>query len=512
MNQKTKHHDLSLHSLTGYPSVTIQCHDNPDADAIASGYGLYCYFTAQGIPTRFLYSGRNRVSKANLELMITHLNIPLTYIAPQDIEPVQGLLVMVDCQYGAGNVTSIPAEDVAVIDHHPLEVLAAKYMRIEPALGSCATLVWTMLCEEGFSIEENEALSTALYYGLYMDTNEFSELFHPVDSDMREHLPYDRELINLLRNSNISLKELEIAGIAMIRCSYNEEHQFAMIRSNPCDPNVLGLISDFLLRVAGVNTCVVFNADKGGYKFSVRSCIREVDAGDLADYLTENIGSGGGHAGKAGGYISRKSFTEHFPNLHSDAYFMNRCLDYLGRYEVLDASEGARIPEDAILYRRTRRPLLCVRAAELAELGDVVSVRIDDRMVSIDTREKVYYGVEENGVLHRMEPQIFHAFLAETGIDLREDYFEDDTIHPVVRDWQDGSLKSLSEYGERYLPTEHFQILAKRLDHAVKVFPKWDKEHYMVGNPGDYLAATASDPENLFIEPGAEFAKNFLPA
>lgn len=86
--------------------------------------------------------------------------------------------------------------------------------------------------------------------------------------------------------------------MALLRCNYNDDYQFAVIHSQPCDPNVLGLISDFLLQVAGVNTCVVYNEDSGGYKFSVRSCIREVNASELSDYLSEGIGSGGGHVEK----------------------------------------------------------------------------------------------------------------------------------------------------------------------------------------------------------------------
>lgn len=161
---------------------------------------------------------------------------------------------------------------------------------------------------------ENKDLGTALYYGLFMDTNQFSELSNPVDMDMRESLNFDKNLVSLFRNSNISLKELEIAGVALLRCNYNDDYQFAVIHSQPCDPNVLGLISDFLLQVAGVNTCVVYNEDSGGYKFSVRSCIREVNASELSDYLSEGIGSGGGHVEKAGGYISMKLYEENIPH------------------------------------------------------------------------------------------------------------------------------------------------------------------------------------------------------
>ena len=69
-----KSREMMLDELLGYDHVTIQCHDNPDADAIASGYGLYCFFRDKGKDTRLLYSGRNKVRKANLMLMVEKLH------------------------------------------------------------------------------------------------------------------------------------------------------------------------------------------------------------------------------------------------------------------------------------------------------------------------------------------------------------------------------------------------------------------------------------------------------
>ena len=134
---------------------------------------LYCFFRDKGKDTRLLYSGRNKVRKANLMLMVEKLHIPLEY-QPQMEDTVDGLLITVDCQYGAGNVTELPAEEIAVIDHHPLEVICTERMRLQPNMGSCATLVWTMLQEMHYPVEKNRDLGTALYYGLYMDTNQFS--------------------------------------------------------------------------------------------------------------------------------------------------------------------------------------------------------------------------------------------------------------------------------------------------------------------------------------------------
>lgn len=39
---------MRLTELNQYNPITIQCHDNPDADAIGSGYALHQYFSKKG--------------------------------------------------------------------------------------------------------------------------------------------------------------------------------------------------------------------------------------------------------------------------------------------------------------------------------------------------------------------------------------------------------------------------------------------------------------------------------
>ena len=178
---------MRLKDLEIYKSVTIQAHDNPDADAIASGYALYRYFKSKGKKVSLIYSGRYRIKKTDLKLMIEKLHIPIKYRAARD-EKIEGVLLTVDCQYGAGNVQKLNAENMAVIDHHEREISTAGLVgyEINPNLGSCATLVWQLLVSEGYPINDDKKLGTALYYGLYRDTNQFTELFYPLDRDMRE--------------------------------------------------------------------------------------------------------------------------------------------------------------------------------------------------------------------------------------------------------------------------------------------------------------------------------------
>lgn len=301
---------MKLSKLLKYNQIVVQCHDNPDADAIASGYGVYTYLKSHGKDVRLVYGGRNIIRKSNLVMMIKELDIPIENVRHTSCEEPAELLVTVDCQYGEGNVTLYPAQNVAVIDHHRVSKPLPKMHEVESHLGACSTLVWNMLKDEGIDPNENENLATALYYGLYTDTGNLEEIYHEKDMELRDNAKVRSGLITKLRNANISIEELEIAGAALLRCDYNEQYRFAVVKAGPCDPNVLGLISDMVLEVDAIDVCVVFSVLTNGVKLSVRSCDENIKANELAAKLCMGIGSGGGHQVKAGGTIQMDLLTK----------------------------------------------------------------------------------------------------------------------------------------------------------------------------------------------------------
>lgn len=300
---------MKLRELLDYNQIVVQCHDNPDADAIASGYALYHYLKTNGKDVRLIYSGRNVIRKSNLVIMVKELEIPIEHVRNVEKEEPAELLVTVDCQYGEGNVVLYPAQTVAVIDHHRVSRKMPVLSEIQSNLGACSTLLWNMLKEEGIDVNENEKLATALYYGLFTDTGGLEVIYHEKDMELRDNAKYDEVLITKLRNANISIEELETAGAALLRCDYNEQYRFAVVKSGPCDPNVLGLISDIVLEVDAVDVCVVFAIQQNGIKLSVRSCLEDIKANELAAKLCMGLGSGGGHYVKAGGFMQMNLLT-----------------------------------------------------------------------------------------------------------------------------------------------------------------------------------------------------------
>lgn len=303
---------MKLRKLLKYNQIIVQCHDNPDADAIASGFAVYTYLKKHGKDVRLIYCGRNVIRKSNLVMMIKELEIPIEYVRQTDMEMPAELLITVDCQYGESNVSPYPAQTVAVIDHHHVSKKMPALSEVQSNLGACATLVWNMLKEEDMDPNEDEYLATALYYGLYTDTGYLEVIYHEKDMELRDNAKFDAGLITKLRNANISIEELETAGAALLRCDYNEQYHFAVVKAGPCDPNVLGLISDMVLEVDTIDVCLVFSILPNGVKLSIRSCDEKIKANELAAKLCMGIGSGGGHQVKAGGFMQMDLLTKEY--------------------------------------------------------------------------------------------------------------------------------------------------------------------------------------------------------
>lgn len=503
---------MRLAQLEKFDPITIQCHDSPDADALASGFGLYTYFKEKNKDVRLVYAGKNQIQKKNLTLMVDKLDIPVSFL--KDVNtPVKGLLITVDCQYGAGNVTYLSAENVAIIDHHQIEnthIPIAHMSEIRSNLGSCSTLVWQMMKEEGYSFAGKYELGTALYYGLFSDTNQFSEIYNPLDMDMRDAIPCEKSLISLFKNSNLSLKELEIAGLALIKHIYNDDYRYAIIKANPCDPNILGLISDFLLQVEEIDTCIVYNELADGIKFSVRSCVKEVRADELAAFLAEDIGSGGGHREKAGGFISKCKYEEKYPTLHSEAYFSERMNEYFDHCQIIDAVNYDIDISSMKVYVRRKLPQGFVTAREIVPVGTAVTIRTLEGDVDMTVEDDTVFMIGLKGEVYPVTREKFEKNYRATDeqYEMKEHMMQADYIS-TIRNITDGSSKEIIRFAKVCIPTEQPHIHAKMLTEMVKVFTYRDRETYMLGKPGDFLAVRCDDRHDIYVVERDVFYKSY---
>ncbi len=317
---------MFLEKFDRFEKICIQCHDGPDADTIGSAYGLYDYFKSRGKEVTIIYGGASRITKPGLTLMVKSLSIPVEYVEKL---PACDVLITADCQYGGGNVTRFPAPRVGMVDHHPACVEMNEYCCVRTDCGSCCTVVWRLLKEAGYDFGANEKVSTALYYGLFTDTGHLSEIHQPDDREMRDTLSVNRDLLDAMINSNLSRQELQIAGEALTHYFYDEKSRFAITHALPCDPNLLGVISDMVIQAAGIDSCVAYSESAIGYKLSVRNCAPELTAEEMVKAIADGIGTGGGHRNKAGGFVQKQMFEEGYGRREFEDVLCSRIRNYI---------------------------------------------------------------------------------------------------------------------------------------------------------------------------------------
>lgn len=505
---------LDLKNLLTYDAILLQCHDNPDPDTISSAFALSCFFTTHGIPATILYGGYQEISKPNIIRMIDALFIDIKFVG-SDVtcarelcpEAKQPLLITVDCQYGSSNVSSIECENICIIDHHVMDSRQpVQYAILNPFVGSCATLVWTMLSQVGFDVRSHLDVSTALYYGLYTDTNSLSEVFHPLDLDMLDTLAYDAGLIQQFRNNNITKDELRIASEALREVQYVPSRLLALLEVAPCDPNILGWINDLVRQVWGVDVCIGFCPYHDGVRLSIRSNTRAVMANELAAFVTRGFGSGGGMMDKAGGFL-RLPRDAIAPNAllseRLDAYFTDCDVLVAGAYEPIE--------REMFMCRKKKHISGYVVLDEVCPVGTWVVVRTALGDISYTVEEDSYLLVGPDGDVRPIQQKAFHKCYLPTKerFAYKPNKINGSFYSPTIRESLYGEAMQLLPHIRACHPRDDIVFLAKKLTRRTKLFTSWYPEGYIVGEVGDYLTVRARDPNDVLIETPEVFASVF---
>lgn len=288
--------------------VYIQTHNFPDPDAIASAYGLQKIFEKFGISSTIIYVGK--IDKLSTKKMIDAFDIELfshDSIA-KDLRD-EDYIICVDSQKNSGNILDVTGEEIAAIDHHPTFVEIEYRYFDQRIVGACATIIAGYFRDLGIEPDKNTA--TALLYGLKMDTLQFVRGVTREDIEAFAFLfrYSDSEELLRLEGNNMEFKDLQAYGAAIENVKLYGVAGFSKV-DFACPDALIAILSDFILALVEVEVAVVYSERDDGVKFSVRSERPQVNAGEVARKALEGLGSGGGHAAMAGGFIPTDAYKE----------------------------------------------------------------------------------------------------------------------------------------------------------------------------------------------------------
>ncbi len=287
--------------LRAGPPIYIQTHDDPDPDAVGSAYGLYHLLQLRGIQPRIVYAGRMAVDP--VARLVEDLGIPLEQAREVAPQPPDRIVIVDGCK-GSGHVSDLPGRAVAAIDHH--EVAACEelpFMDARPEYGSCSTIVFTYFRD--LSLEIPPSVSTALLTGLLVDTALMTRHVSRVDLSAYASLytSADIALVNALLRNRIQKKDLAFYRAVLENVRIQDRFAFYCFRET-CNPNLLGIIGDFLLTLREVRFVLLCAPNNGNIHLSARSEAKGWNAAVILKELLQGSGFGGGHAEMAGGIVT----------------------------------------------------------------------------------------------------------------------------------------------------------------------------------------------------------------
>lgn len=281
--------------------VYIQTHNFPDPDAIASAYAMQNLLQARGISSTICYKGkidRNSTEKLQELLRLEFLHIEDLESRLTDEDEV----ILVDAQKGNSNIINMTGDEIICIDHHPKnDKYPYRFSDIRPEVGACATIMAQYFFEN--DVPMSRSVATALTYAIRIDTNNLSRGVSKLDFEMayRMYDLCDYDTIHMLENSNLCFEDLVAYSKAIASIEVYDNISFADAGAG-CP--VIANISDFMLALKEVSFSVVYARREGGVQLSVRSEKPSLDAGKIVSKALAGLGSGGGHAEMAGGFVT----------------------------------------------------------------------------------------------------------------------------------------------------------------------------------------------------------------
>jgi len=287
-------------------------HRPPDPDCLAAAVVLSDMLKHEELNPQIVYSGS--ISKPETVELIDNLGIKLLRL---DTDVNKGLvqqadqIIVVDCQKNNSNVTALPGEYIACIDHHPqLIENQYAYADIRPEYGACSSMIYEYAEEANYKLSPNQA--ALLIYGIRIDTDDLSRRKYLFDIDIFSAL---YKLANLDILSSIGRNSIRPEDISTTIIAYdnltikgNVAYSFA---GDDKAKESLAELADKLISLSGIAFVVVYSKCFDGYSFSIRSQTYQLNAGKIAKYALSNAGGdGGGHKYMAGGIIPKVSFMD----------------------------------------------------------------------------------------------------------------------------------------------------------------------------------------------------------
>lgn len=289
----------------GEKGIAIFTHNSPDPDCIASAIALREIANKYNIEARIYYSGR--IGHQQNRSLVNLLEVEM--IAVEDEKQVaniideSGKVAILDTEI-AGQNNPLPrdfAPNIVIGHHETDQEIPGEYVDVRAEIGAVSTILWSYLME--LSITPDAPLATALLHAIRVDTAAFTRKTTQMDLKALAYLSplSDTNLLDEIENPPMSPETCDVLARAISNRTVRGSYLVTSV-GYITDRDALPQAADFLLRLEGIATALVFAVVENEIQISARSKDSRVALGGL---LADTFGRkhAGGHAQAAAAQI-----------------------------------------------------------------------------------------------------------------------------------------------------------------------------------------------------------------
>jgi nanoRNase/pAp phosphatase (c-di-AMP/oligoRNAs hydrolase) len=277
-----------------------------DPDAMASALAVRRLLSRRVEEVTIAHN--NKIERLNNLAMRDFLKIPLQHLRGTRQDQYTKF-VLIDSQPPHNpDLASISYD--AVIDHHPVtDGWDAPFVDIRPEYGAVASMLTEYL--KAAKIKPAVALATALFYGIKVDTQNFTKKTSPSDLLCFQYLfkRINQQLLNKIETSDIRRSELKYFKIALETMKISKKRIYVHL-GRVGNPDILVVVADFFAHIHNIGWVII----SGRYREKLVVIFRcdgyKKNAGKLAARVFGEIGSAGGHRQSARAEVPCKNLPE----------------------------------------------------------------------------------------------------------------------------------------------------------------------------------------------------------
>ena len=284
--------------------VAILTHDSPDPDAIASAAALQAIAESLGVDADICYLGD--IGHQENRAFVNLLGIELLNWTDVEDHDEYDTIALVD-HAKSGETVDLDVD--VLIDHYePEEEYDAAFVDIRPAMSSTSTILTKYIQE--FDMNVDEAVATALLYGIREETLDFKRDTTPADLTAAAYLyPFaNHDLLEQVESPSMSPETLDVLAEAI----QSREVQGSHLVSNAGfirDRDALAQAAQHLLNLEGITTTAVFGIGEDRIYLAARSKDIRMNIGKMLSDAYGDIGEAAGHSTQASAEIPLGIFT-----------------------------------------------------------------------------------------------------------------------------------------------------------------------------------------------------------